>query len=138
MHLRIRNSLVVLAATAAAGLFLGAGPASASTTPQLVRPAAAAPQASYNYYAGNTGGAARHASNIYVYQTSDSASAPDGQVVCVQEHVYPNWPSTSGSFFDTYRCGNGVVNVSLNGANVDQAYCWVNGATTYLSCSETY
>jgi hypothetical protein len=146
MHLVARKSLIV--AAAAAAVFLGISPASAATAPHstspaltaahLMGPAGVSPQATYVYYSGYTGGAARHASNIYAYQTGDFAEAADNQVVCVQEHVYPNWPSTSGSFFDQYKCGTGYIGVGLNGANVDQAYCWVNGSTVYLECWETY
>jgi hypothetical protein len=127
MHLLTRRTLAIMTAVAAA-VTLGIGPAAAS--PQR--------QNDYLYVSGYMCCAARQASNIFVHQIDNQADASDSQVVCVQEHVYPNWPSTSGSFFDMYKCAASDVSHSLNGLNVDQAYCWVNGGTTYLSCFEEY
>jgi hypothetical protein len=153
MRLPTRKTFVFIAAAAA--VLLSVSPASAAShstrtaavpglvaaaaaSSHLMGPAAAKPDTDYVYYSGNTGGGARHASSIYAYMTADAASASDSQVVCVQEHVYPNWPSTTGSFFDQYKCGTGSVGVSLNGENVDQAYCWVDGSTVSIACGESY
>lgn len=93
---------------------------------------------SYGYFGGSACCAARQASSIYVYETNNLSEVGDQQVVCVQEHVYPNWPSTSGSFFDGYKCDPTAVGHTLNGENVDQAYCWVNGGSTLMNCFEDY
>ncbi|HEY3734969.1 MAG TPA: hypothetical protein VGL63_13750 [Streptosporangiaceae bacterium] len=71
-------------------------------------------------------------------QVYNEADALNNQVVCVQEHVYPNWPSGTGSFFDGYKCNPGIAGHTLNGANIDQAYCWVNGGNDTMSCFENY
>lgn len=76
-------------------------------------------------------------SGRYVYETSNAASNGGGYPVCVQEQVFPNWPSMSGAFFDDYKCRSGSVSHSLNGENVDRAVCWISSAPSpLLSCSE--
>lgn len=100
--------------------------------------AATAMATSYGYFGASACCAARHASSKHVFETNNLSEVGDQQVVCVQEHVYPNWPSTSGSFFDGYKCDPGATGHSLNGANIDQAYCWVNGSSTLMNCFEDY
>lgn len=80
----------------------------------------------------------REFSAYYVYQLSNAAATTNSQVVCVQEQVFPNYPSGSGAFFDGYKCGSGSTSHSLNGQNVDRALCWVNGSSVFLSCAEGY
>lgn len=127
MHLLTRRTFAVIAAVVAL-LLSGIGPATAAIPFQN----------SYLYVANYYCCANREASNIFVYQIDNQADADNGEVACVQEHVYPEWPSKTGNFFDGYKCAVGNAFHTLNGADVDQAYCWVNGGTTYLSCAEDY
>jgi hypothetical protein len=90
------------------------------------------------YFAGPNCCANRNFSGYYVYQTANGANDADGQVLCVQEQVFPNWPSGSGAFFDGYKCAPGAVSHSLNGANVDRAVCWINGGEVGFTCDEHY
>jgi hypothetical protein len=126
LHLLTRRSLAIIAAIA--GVLLSVSPASASVG-----------RASYTYLTVTTSCCGnRHASNIYVYQVYNEADALNNQVDCVQEHVYPNWPSGTGNFFDAYKCNTGIAGHTLNGADIDQAYCWVNGGNDTMSCFENY
>lgn len=73
----------------------------------------------------------------YEYETKNSANSGGNYPMCVQEQVFPNWPSGSGAFFDDYKCQDGSVSHSLNGQNVDRAVCWINASPSPLiSCSE--
>lgn len=126
MRLLTRRSMAILAALAA--VFFSISPAVATVG-----------RGSYTYLpTTNSCCGNRHASNMYVYQVYNEADALNSQVDCVQEHVYPNWPSGTGNFFDSYKCNTGVAGHTLNGANIDQAYCWVNGGTVAMSCFENY
>ena len=125
MHVLARRSLIVMAAVA--GVFLSVSPATATSA-----------RGSSNYFYNLACCGNRNASNLYVYQVWNMAEDTDSQVVCVQEHVYPNWPSTAGSFFDAYKCDPGATSHTLNGNDVDQAYCWVNGGTVTTDCFENY
>lgn len=90
-----------------------------------------------NYFRGNSCCANREFSGRYVYETKNSADNGGGYVVCVQEQVFPNWPSGSGAFFDMYKCQAASVSHPLNGENVDRAVCWINAAPAPLmSCDE--
>ncbi|MGH2858328.1 MAG: hypothetical protein ACRDMJ_12695 [Solirubrobacteraceae bacterium] len=89
------------------------------------------------YFFGNSCCAHREFSGSYEYETSNAADNGGGYPQCVQEQVFPNWPSTSGAFFDTYKCHSGSVSHSLNGENVDRAVCWINAAPAPLNtCTE--
>jgi hypothetical protein len=90
------------------------------------------------YFSGNSCCATRRYSSLFVYETSNAAYDADGQVMCVQEHVYPNGKGGGGDFFDGYKCAPGSVSHSLNGQSIDQALCWINGADVLISCAETY
>lgn len=92
----------------------------------------------YSYFNGNSCCTNREFSAYFTYELSNAAAASDNQVVCVQEDVWPNYPSSSGSFYDGYKCGSGSTSHSLNGENADDALYWVNGATVYISCAEGY
>jgi len=100
--------------------------------------AAKANAAVYSYFNGNSCCTHREFSAYFTYELSNAAAASDNQVVCVQELVYPNYPSSSGSFYDGYKCGAGSTSHPLNGQNADDALCWVNGGTIYMSCAEGY
>jgi hypothetical protein len=90
-----------------------------------------------NYFNGNACCANREFSPNYEYETSNAAHNGGGYPVCVQEQVFPNRPSTSGAFFDMYKCHDGSISQSLNGENVDRAVCWINAAPSPLmTCDE--
>lgn len=89
------------------------------------------------YFQDNSCCANRHFSHYPEYETSNAAYAGANYPVCVQEQVFPNWPSSSGSFFDMYKCQDESVSHPLNGENVDLALCWINSAPSpLLSCAE--
>jgi hypothetical protein len=92
----------------------------------------------YQYFGNNACCTNREYSAYFAYMLSNASAVGDSQVVCVQEYVWPNYPSSSGSFYDGYKCGTGSTSHGLNGANADQALCWVNGSTTYMACDEGY
>lgn len=79
----------------------------------------------------------RQYSPDYAYDTFNSADDFNGEVVCVQEQVFPNGPGGS-SFFDDYKCGPKKVSHSLNGQTIDRALCWNTGPSVTIGCSETY
>lgn len=102
---------------------------------------ATAAQAGGTYFSGSTCCSAREPnSNSHVnLETQNIAQATTSNtVVCVQEHVFPNWTSTSGAFFDNYECGPSAIGDSTNGNSWDEPVCWLTSSSTLgLVCSFT-
>jgi hypothetical protein len=75
----------------------------------------------------------------HVYLAMANAISTGGsEVVCVQEQVFPNWPSQNW-FYDSYKCGNGSTSHTLNGGSEDNPFCWVQGSTNYYTtCTVDY
>jgi hypothetical protein len=93
----------------------------------------------YPYFNGISCCANRDAAayNSFLATANAATSGSKTQVACVQEDVYPNYPSDSGNFFDDYKCGPGGAAHGLNGLNYDRPYCWINGAVRNFTCIVT-